>query len=118
MLFQPAHRQGVEGLDAIVHLVLVQQVAGGFGQGGGVALYLQLHNEGGLALEEGEYFFQKGNLLIRALQAVFPKLSGGELGCLHIRPGSTQQGVVMDHRQAAVPSQMDVQLRAVAVFRR
>ena len=108
---------GVEGLDAVIHPEPIQHGAGGLRQLGMVApLRLQLDDEGRFPLKQGQHLLQKGDLLLRPLQTVLLQLLRRQVLHQNVRPGGALETGVVDHRQAAVLHQMDVQLSTVAVF--
>ena len=114
---QPHEAAGVEGLDAVGDVVLVQQLAGGGGQRLSVApLGLQLYDQRRLARKDGQHLVQQGDVVLRTLQPVVFQLLRRQILDLHVHTGGTQQGGVVDDRQTAVLHEMDVQLRAEAAL--
>ena len=116
ILFQPPDAPGVEGLDAVQHLILIQHGAGGGGQGIVVPpLRLQLHHQGkATLLKQGQHLLQKGNFLVGALQAVGFQLPGRQVLHQHINPSGTQKACIVDNGQISVLHQMHIQLHAEA----
>ena len=116
VFLQPAEAAGVKGLDAVEHLVLIQQGAGGRCQRVVVApLRFQLHHQRQAALlKQRQHLLQQGDPLLRSLQTVAFQLLRRKILHLHLRSGGAQETCVVDDGQTPVLHQMHVQLAAEA----